>query len=98
MDETLKALKARYLAAAHAVQSGIVLDLEQRPESGSPKHLRVGNDMRAADAAGLAKLLIAKGVFTEAEYYAAMAEAAEQEQARWEATLSARHGARIKLG
>lgn len=79
---------ARYTAAAHALQSAtkVVLDLDAAggpilPEtsSGSPKHLRVGLDLRAADHGALVRLLIAKGVFTEAEYLEAIANAAEQE-------------------
>lgn len=82
----------RYTAAAHAIQSATklqhALDAQQGGEpapvlpdtsSGSPKHLRVGLDLRAADHGALVRLLIEKGVFTEAEYLAAIADGAERE-------------------
>lgn len=56
-----------YAEAAHALQSATAM-LMQRTPIAEPKHLRVGLDCRAADAKGLADLLIAKGVFTADEY------------------------------
>lgn len=57
-----------YAEAAHALQSATVIMMMQRTPCADPKHLRVGIDCRAADAKGLADLLIAKGVFTADEY------------------------------
>lgn len=54
-----------------------------------PKHLRVGVDMSKSDQAGLARLLIAKGIFTEAEYLDAVTKAAEDEAASYEVQLQA---------
>jgi hypothetical protein len=56
------------------------------------KHLRVGVDMRAADARGLAELLIAKGVFTRDEYIEHMRLAANEELARYEAHCCEAYG------
>lgn len=82
----------RYTAAAHAIQSAtklqLALDAQKGGEpapglpetsSASAKHLRVGLDLRAADHASLVRLLIAKGVVTEAEYLQAIADGAERE-------------------
>lgn len=88
----------RYLAAAHAIQTGVALDLESGDSSGSPKQLRTGINLRACDQAGLVRLLIAKGVFTETEYLDAIAGAAEAEKARYEERISKRLGRKVTLG
>jgi hypothetical protein len=85
-----RTMQERYLAAAHAVQTGVALELARNPKSGEPKHLRVGVNMRACDHTGLVKLLIAKGVITEDEYVEAMADEAELEQQRYEQRLGAK--------
>ena len=87
----------RYRAAAHAVQSGIASRMEIDLAIVSPKHMRVSIDLRAADQAGLATLLMEKGIFTAAEYHEAMAKAAEDEQKRVEEQLSKHFGREIKL-
>jgi hypothetical protein len=74
------------------------MEMERGELASTPKHLRTGLDMRAADAGGLATLLIAKGVFTELEYIEAIADAAEREQKAYEERLSHALGAHIRLG
>jgi purine-nucleoside phosphorylase len=93
----------RYVAAMHAMQSGVAADMETDPNERSqgattPKHLRVGVNGALADQAALAKLLIAKGIITEAEYLEAVADAAEAEKARYEQLLSERFGKPVTLG
>lgn len=93
----------RYHAAAHAVQSGVAMEMNVERagddnRSTSPKHLRVGIATAKAEQGGLATLLIAKGVFTSEEYTAAMADAMEGEQAIYERRLSGMLGREIKLG
>ena len=90
--------KDRYDAAAHAVQTGIATLMGLDPKLASPKNLRTGLDCGKADMEGLVTLLIAKGVFTEAEYGAAMADAMEREKARWEADMSTKLGRKVSLG
>jgi hypothetical protein len=92
----------RYIAAAHAVQSGVKADMETDPNPNSqgastPKHLRTGLNNVMADLGSLAKLLIDKGVITEAEYLEAIASGAEREQARYEQLLTERFGKPVKL-
>lgn len=91
--------KERYVAAAHAVQSGVAYDMERNPDDSatSPKHLRVGLNVALSDASGLATLLIEKGVFTQEEYTKALADAMERERARYEEHLSRAMGAKITL-
>lgn len=86
----------RWMAASHAMQSGVAQDYADTGVE-SPKHLRVGINAAMADHAGLAGLLIAKGVFTEDEYLEAIAGSMETEKARYEKLLSERHGKKITL-
>lgn len=79
-----------YEQATHGVQSAVRFEMQMKnmdnddnPALNMLKHLRVGVDMRAADMGGLAALLIAKGVFTQAEYTEYMRRAANEELARY---------------
>ena len=83
---------ARYVAAAHRVQTSIAF----MGYSDEAKHLRVGIDMSKSDMSGLATLLIQKGIFTTEEYLTAMADAAEREADKYEAELMAHYGVNIK--
>lgn len=87
----------RYLAACHALQSGVAAEHARGSRDGEPKHLRVGVNTAKAEASGVARLLIAKGVFTEDEYVAAVADAMEAEVAAYEDRLSAAVGSTVKL-
>ena len=82
--------RQRYLAAAHAMQSGVATEMALSPGTAgtSAKHLRVGINSALSDASGLAALLIQKGVFTVDEYEAAVADAMEREKLRYEAHLN----------
>lgn len=88
----MRDLGLSYEAAGHGIQSAIRFEMSRHgfaddeldKMAQAMKHLRVGLDMRAADAGGLARLLIAKGVFTEAEYIEQVRLAANEELARYE--------------
>ena len=72
----------RYEAAVHRVQSAIAFEIERLGENAAgadAKHLRTGINSMMAETSALARLMIAKGVFTEDEYFTAIAEAAEAE-------------------
>lgn len=80
----------RYAAAAHAMQSGVRLRMTREgiPDDGdldvprgecSPKHLRVGVNTAMSDHGALVKLLIDKGIITQEEHLAAIADAMERE-------------------
>ena len=58
----------RYLAACHAIQSGVAFEHSQGSTDGTPKHLRTGINIAMCDHAALVKLLVAKGLFTDEEY------------------------------
>jgi len=79
----------RYMAAAHAVQSGVAMELNDNPPSNSaspasPKMLRVGINMAMIEHGALVRMLIAKGIFTEAEYFAELTSGVEDEQRQYE--------------
>lgn len=92
METTIEAT-ARHRAAAQAVQAGVKID----PKPDDVISLRVGLNSAFADQEGLARLLIAKGVFTEAEYTTAMADAMEREKARLEGALTQALGRKVTL-
>jgi hypothetical protein len=79
-EATLAAARARYMAAAHAMQTGVAAKMQREPAETTPKHLRVGVNSAMVGNAALAKLLIEKGIFTEAEYFQAQADAMEAER------------------
>jgi hypothetical protein len=82
---------ARHQVAQRRMQSGVKAEQDcYGPEPA--KHLRVGINTALVDLAALARLLVRKGVITEAEYAAALAESMEEEVRRYEAHLS------VKLG
>jgi hypothetical protein len=88
----------RYAAAAHAMQSGVAA--KQGAGIGNecePKHLRVGINAAMSDHGALVRLLICKGLFTEAEYMAAIADGMEAEKASYERSLSEHYGKQITL-
>jgi hypothetical protein len=92
----------RYVAAAHAMQSGVKTDMETDPNQQSQgasthKHLRVGLNNVMSDHGSLAYLLVQKGVITEAEYLEAIADGIEREQKRYEQLLTDRFGTKITL-
>jgi hypothetical protein len=90
--------KDRWLKAAHAMQSGVQTAIELGLASDcTPKHLRVGVNVALRDQGSLVSLLIAKGVFTEAEYIGAIADGMEEEKARHELELSEKLGRPITL-
>lgn len=94
---TLDELKRRYAAAAHAVQSGVAMELNEDPASGTPKHLRVGVNLAMVQQGALVRLLINKGLITEEEYFAELVKGVEDEQRQYEERLSLRHGGKIRL-
>jgi hypothetical protein len=88
-------ITSEYERLGHAIQSGVSYD--QNPHTKDPKHLAVGNCMRASDHAALAALLMEKGIFTREEYEAALIDALKAEKARWEAYLAEQYGSPVKL-
>lgn len=95
-------LQRRYEIAAHAVQAGVQMELNDDPptRSGSavsPKMLRTGVNLAMVEHGALVRVLIAKGVFTEEEYFEELVKGVEAEQAAYEARLTARFGGKTKI-
>ena len=93
----LEELRAEYERLAHAMQSGVNFKMGIDPKETTPKHLRVGVNAAMSDQCGLARLLLAKGVFTEEEYFQAMVDAMREEMQRYQAWLEARLGKSVTL-
>lgn len=98
-DDRITKARERYLTAAHAVQSGVAMEMTipARASATEPKHLRVGVNTALVEGSAVAKLLMAKGVFTEVEYYEAIAEAMEAEKLDYEERLSGQFGNKVTL-
>lgn len=80
---TFRDLGLDYASALHGIQTAVLFEMESEgPEH--PKHTRTGLNARAADASGLAALLISKGVFTADEYCEFMRLAMNEELARYQ--------------
>lgn len=82
----------RYVRAAHAMQTGVATEMGWNPKPTEPKHLRVGVNSALVDSGSLAKLLIDKGLITEEEYVAAIADGMEHERDRYTALIQEHFG------
>lgn len=82
--------RQRYLDAAHGMQSGVAMKMNYDQDETTPKHLRVGVNSAMVEHSALAQLLVAKGVITWEEYYAALADGMEAERDLYQAWLQAR--------
>ena len=74
-----------YTEAMHGVQTAIQHAMNCGDTLATPKHLRVGVDSCQVNDEALARLLIRKGVITEAEYIEEIRVCANRELDRWEA-------------
>ena len=104
--------RERYLQATHAMQSGVKLMMNyEHPEaqtpdnakdpSTSPKHLRVGVNSAMIDNAALVHLLLDKGIITQDDYEASIADQMENEVKLYEKGIEdivfEKSGNRIKI-
>lgn len=98
-EERIAAADTRYRAAAHAMQSGVAMEMNypERASATEPKHLRVGVNSAMVNDVALATLLIEKGIITKPEYHEAVASAMEDEARRYEASISQRVGGKVTL-
>lgn len=87
----------RYFKATHAMQSGVAAEMNYRTQPTEPKHLRVGINSALVDSSSLARLLMSKGVFTEEEYTAAIADGMEAEVERYRIHISKLLGKDVTL-
>jgi hypothetical protein len=98
-DQELIAERQReYLALAHAMQSGVAMEMNTRSQPTEPKHLRVGINTAMSDHGALVKLLIDKKIITELEYFTSMCELMRNEVRSYEMRLSEHFGRKVTLG
>lgn len=90
--------RARYERAMHAMQSGVAARMGYDHGETTPKHLRVGVNSALLQNSALALLLMRTGVIAEADYWKALADAAEEEKGLYERWLSNHTGATVHLG
>jgi hypothetical protein len=84
----------RYRAACHAMQTGVKTEmgLPGREHATDPKDLRVGINSAMCDHAAIARLLIAKGVITQAEFMKELADEMEREVDRYRVSIAEQMG------
>lgn len=64
----------------------------------SPKHLRVGVNSAMMECSAVSRLLMAKGVITEEEYFTALAEGMEAEVSGYEEQLPPELKGKVTFG
>jgi hypothetical protein len=92
---------AEYARLGHAIQTGVAYEMNNPTiKATDPKHLRTGLNCVMADFGSLGRLLIAKGLITEDEYYEAVLTGLRAEVSAYERRLNAAYGGgnRIMLG
>lgn len=87
----------RYQAAAHAMQSGVAFKMEHDPSETTPKHLRVGVNSAMVENSALVRLLVDKGIITNEEWAAALADGMEAERDLYKSWLEQHYGRKIDL-
>lgn len=89
---------AEYTRLGHAIQSGVALEINNPAiKSAEPKHLRTGLNCVMSDFGSLGRLLIAKGLITEDEYFEAVLTGLRAEVASYEQRLNAAFGGRPRI-
>jgi hypothetical protein len=94
---TPEEFNARYAALTHAIQAGTGLEQSSYSKDGKPKHLRVGITLARIEHTAVARLCIAAGIFTEAQYFDAVIAELEREKAIITARLEAHYGGHTKI-
>jgi hypothetical protein len=98
-DGKVEALIDEYRSLAHAMQSGVAMMMNYG-DSHSPKHLRVGVNSALVECSAMTKLLFAKGIITELEYYTSLRDMMKMEVETYEKRIESQLGAKpgtIKL-
>lgn len=88
---------SKYHDKCHAMQSGVAMKMNYDPDDTSPKHLRVGVNSALCDQAALVRLLVEKGIITQAEYEAAITDEMGREVERYEQWLTNHLGGKTKI-
>lgn len=97
LDLEEQALHLRYMAAMHAMQTGIAYLIQQPNHDATPKHLRVGVNSALITNAAMMQLLLDKGIITQREYLEMLCAKAEEEVRIYEEQLSEQQGTVVNL-
>lgn len=90
-------MNERYEKALHAMQSGVMMEMNFNAKPTDPKHMRVGINSAMVNDSAIANLLMAKGIITSDEYVEAVTVTMEAEAARYEKHLSDHYGIKVTL-
>lgn len=93
-----ESLNQRYMAAAHAMQSGVAMWMNYDPDETRPKDLRTGVNSAMVEHGALVKLLVEKGIITNEEFFTSLVEMMELEVKGYEERISAHVGTKVTLG
>ena len=92
-------LKAEYMKLLHAVQTGVAWEIENHVnDAATPKQLRVGVNSALIDSSALARLLMAKGIVSEEEYFGQLVDTAREEVEAYERRIFNKVGIMVHLG
>ena len=94
----VKDFQSEYARLGHAIQTGVMYELEYDQRSGTPKHLRTGVNMVLVQVGALVRVLVAKGLITLEEYEQELLAGLEAEKKAYEERLSEKYGGKITLG
>jgi hypothetical protein len=97
--ETLGRAKARYLAATHAVQTGVALlmQLDYHAAQTVLEYLRVGTGAAMVSCSAPGRLLTEKSFITEAQYFGLLADVMEAERDTYAGALMEFTGTGVTL-
>lgn len=87
----------RYVAAMRSLESWVAVKARMEPAETNPQQLRIGVNSSLLQHSALVQLLADKGLITEDEFLVAMANAAEQEVARYQQWISTATGVEVSL-
>jgi hypothetical protein len=93
---TIEEDRERYIAACHAMQTGVAYQMQVTNEC-DPKHIRVGVNSAMVNDRAMTELLIEKGIITEEEYFAKIAVCMELEVADYQERVKKQFGGNVNI-
>lgn len=94
---TIEEKKQKYIELCHAMQAGVAIKMQIETSDTSPKQLRVGINSAMVSHSALVNLLIAKGIFTEDEYWDALIVAMAHEVDLYESEIKDLYGGKTGI-
>ena len=98
-EERVAAVTAGYTALVHAMQSGVMAEMNARMNHAhEPKQLRVGVNSTMVETSLLVQLLIDRGLLTTLEWAERLRDGMRAEVERYEQRLTEYYGREVKHG